>query len=837
MASSGGGGNGVVVVDRLEGARWNWEVMGICAGLAVMVFAVFGRTLWDGFVNYDDNFNVYRTPEVIAGITAHGIVWAFKTSQVGDWIPLTTLSHMLDCQVYGLHAWGHHLTNVLLHALAAMLMFLALRELTGRILRSGFVAAVFAIHPLRVESVAWVTERKDVLSGVFFMLTLLAYVSYTRRPESKLRYWRMAGLLVLGLLSKAMLVTAPFVLLLLDWWPLKRMEGGQGWRGVARLAVEKIPLILISAVFAVVQMVADREAVITVGNIPVSERVANAVVSYAAYLWQTVWPVDMAVLYPHPGGNIGVWELTLALGTLGAVSAGAIVWRKSEPWLLMGWLWYLGMLVPVIGVVQTGVLARADRYTYLPMIGVYVAGTWAVADRAERRRNYRMILAGVAAAALCVLMVLAWNQASYWHDSETLWSHTLAVTRGNYIAHNERGTERLDQGRTEEAVEDFRESLRINPIQAVLHYDMGSVLAQTGHNNEAIEEYREALRLEPGMASANVNLGNALMQAGKIDEAIAEYREALISEPTLANAHASLGMALAETRHVHEAIAEYREALRLDPTLAAANVTLGNVLLQTGKTDEAIEEFKEALSKNPALETAHFNLANALAQRGMPMEAIAEYVTAVRLRPGNTDARYNLANTLLATGQTGAAISEYEDLLKLKPDFAPGHGNLGAALMQEKRIDEAIAQLREAVELDPAYADARCNLGDALLLVGKAADGGIELEKALQARPGSPAIENTLAWFLATAPEVSLRDGARAVKLAGQATEATGGNNPAILRTLAAAYAEAGQFTDATSTAQKALELAEVQNNDGVAEALRRELPLYHAGHRYGAER
>jgi hypothetical protein len=399
-----------------------WLTIGICLSLIVLVWLVFGQTLWHDFINYDDPRYVYENTTITSGLSISGIAWAFTHIHSMNWHPLTTISHMLDCQLYGLKAGWHHFTNVLLHTIAVILLFIALHQMTGAFWRSGFVAALFAIHPLRVESVAWIAERKDVLSGLFFMLTLLAYVYYVRLPQVR-RYLIVVFVFACGLMSKPMLVTLPFVLLLLDSWPLERIKG-HVWNRV----LEKVPLIALSAVSSIATFLAQKGAVGWTEELPILERINNAVVSYVLYIWQMLWPVNLAVFYPHPENRLRLWEVIASLRLLICVTAIAITLRKRRPYLITGWLWYLGMLVPVIGLVQVGWQGRADRYTYLPQIGLYIAVTWSVADLTALWRHQRTILSAAALLTILVLSWCAWGQTWYWRDSETLFKHALAVT-------------------------------------------------------------------------------------------------------------------------------------------------------------------------------------------------------------------------------------------------------------------------------------------------------------------------------------------------------------------------------------------------------------------------
>jgi hypothetical protein len=396
----------------------------------VLTWIVFGQTLRYDFVYYDDPSYVYENPKITGGLNVASIVWAFTHIHSLNWHPLTTITHMLDCQLYGLRAGGHHFTNVLLHTIGVVLLFIVLQQMTGALWRSAFVAAVFAIHPLHVESVAWVSERKDVLSGVFFMLTLLAYVHYARAP-SIWRYLTMVFVFGLGLMSKAMLVTLPFVLLLLDYWPLGRIENGRSpvRRQLVRLVFEKILLMELSVVSSVVTFLAQRVATTSIGEQypPILSQINYNLVSYVFYVWQMFWPVNLQRIYDQLE-NRPLWEGTLAATVLVGITIAATILRKNAPYLIMGWLWYLGMLVPVTGL-GLGGLAHADRYTYLPQIGLYVAGTWAVVDLTASWRCQRIVLGAAALLVIGVLSWKAWIQTSYWRDTETLFHHAPSSYR------------------------------------------------------------------------------------------------------------------------------------------------------------------------------------------------------------------------------------------------------------------------------------------------------------------------------------------------------------------------------------------------------------------------
>jgi tetratricopeptide (TPR) repeat protein len=634
-----------------------WRAPMVCLVLAAVTFAVFGQTLAHEFVDIDDDVYVYDNPMVVRGLTLKGILWAFTHVHSANWHPLTWLSHMLDCQLYGLHPGGHHLTNVLLHTATVIALFLLLRQMTGALWRSAFVAAVFAIHPLRVESVAWVAERKDVLSGLFFMLTIGAYVSYARRPWSPVRYGLVVLLFAMGLMCKPMLVTLPVVLSLLDYWPLRRLE--QPGK-LSRLMLEKLPLLALSAAACVVTLLAQHGVIRSAGSLSLPLRFGNALVACMVYPGQMIWPRGLAVLYPYPRHGLPPLELMLA-GTLLAGLSAVTVWqRQKQPWLLMGWVWYLVMLLPVVGIIQVGIQAHADRYTYLPEIGIYVAVTWLAAEWGAKWHTSCVVMGGLMAGVIAMLMVCAWRQGAYWKNSKTLWTHTIACTVDNDAA----------------------------------YFNLGVNLYQEGRVDEAISNYEAALQIRPDSAMAHSNLGSALLEKGKVDEAITQFQDALRINPRSPNIHNNFGTALYQKGRVNEAIGEFRKALQIDPN--------------------------------------------------------------------NAGFHFNLARTLVQSGGVADAINQYQTVL----------------------------------QIDPAHVDG----------------------------------QNDLAWLLATCSEASLRNGSTAVKLAEQANHLTGGENPVILHTLAAAFAEAGRFSEAVETAQHAFRLAGAQSRPKLAGALQSEMELYKSG-------
>jgi len=554
-----------------------------------MTWAVFGQTRGYDFVNYDDRVYVAENPQIQAGLTWQNVIWAFTHVHSNNWHPLTTMSHMFDCQFFGLNPGAHHLVNVALHIANVVLLFLLLQQLTASVWSSAFVAALFAIHPLHVESVAWVSERKDVLSGLFFFLTVFAYLRYTRKPGIA-RYITMSIFFVCGLLSKPMLVTLPAILLLLDYWPLGRFRRST----VTNLVLEKIPLLVLSIGSAIATLIAQRGAIVEIEHFPLSWRAANALSVYLIYIWQMIWPAKLATIYPHPG-RLPVWETIGAGALLGLITIAVLFARKQRPYLMSGWLWYLIMLVPVIGLVQVGSQGHADRYTYLPQIGLYIAVTWSIVDVSKSVR-YRYPAFAVAGSVIIALF--AWRasiQTAYWHDSERLWNRTLAVTKQNDVAHFMFGQFLLKTHRLAEAIAQFQIVLIKNPFDPYANFQIGSAFVQEGEFDAAAEHFERTLKVQPENTDAETNLANTLLESGHLDEAVEHYRNVVGRESSSALVHYNLAVCLHQLGQLPEAIAHYKEALRIEPGYPDADRLLERALLQKRQLDEA----KLHLEKQP----------------------------------------------------------------------------------------------------------------------------------------------------------------------------------------------------------------------------------------------
>lgn len=634
----------------------------ICVVLAVLVWIVFGQTLKHDFINYDDGDYVNANPRIMNGVTLAGIGWAFTHVHSANWHPLTTISHMLDCQLYGLQAWGHHLTNVLLHTAATIFCFMALWELTRARWPSAFVAAVFAIHPLHVESVAWIAERKDVLSGLFFMLTLWAYARYVRGSSpSSGRYASAIVFFGLGLMCKPTLVTTPFVLLLLDYWPLRRFGlpsqtdaadsqdddvPSAGLLPVKRfrdLLIEKIPFFALSAASCLATVLAQGKAVATIRQFTFEARITNAMVSYVSYVAQMFWPVRLSLFYPYPEGGIAMTQVLAAALGLAIVSVVFFIWRSRSPFLWTGWLWFLGMLIPMIGLVQVGSQARADRYTYLAQVGLYILVTWSVLELLSNwRSGGRRALAVLAVLIVTALTASSYVQTSFWRNSETIWRESLANTYNNYAAHSNLGNALMAQERLDEAVVQFQQALAIYPDYPDAINNLGSALLKREQLDEAVVQFRRVLVLDADHLAANNNLGNALMKKGQLDEAALLFRKAIAIDPDCSEAHTNLGYVLASKGNYSDAIASYRAAVRIRSNYAIAHNNLAVSLTSVGNKDEAIEQFNEALRLDGSYQDAHCNVASLLLGIGRRDEAIAHLREALRLKPDDQQVQAQL---------------------------------------------------------------------------------------------------------------------------------------------------------------------------------------------------
>ena len=614
--------------------------------LTVATLAAFWQVNQHDFISLDDPVYVTENSNIQSGITLDGLRWAFGTTYAEFWHPLTWLSLMFDYQLHGLNAGGYHLTNLILHIMSTLLLFWLFNRMTGAIWRSAFVAALFALHPLHVESVAWIAERKDVLSAFFWMLTLCLYVYYTEKPVIR-RYLLVLLCFACGLMSKSMVVTLPIVMILLDFWPLGRLHSQKIWinlpdvvpvstnhgrqktklkkgalkknisppkdqklsetkvAGIIPLwqLLEKMPFFILSAVFAIITLYAQHKPYAK--EFSLGSRIANAPVSFVTYLAQTFWPHDLAVFYPF-SDQLPVWQVMGAVLLILVISVAVIVMVNRLPYLFVGWLWYAITLLPVIGIVQVGKHAMADRYTYLPLIGIGIMLAWGIPFLIKREEIRKIILFPAGVVSIVILSFLTWEQCGYWKNSITLYERALKVTENNDLAHYNLADALDKQGKVEEAIVHYREAIAINPYHDRAHCNLGVVLVTQGKSEEAIAHYHAALKIRPDDDDVHYNLAKALKEQGKLEEAIVHYRETLRINPYYIKAHNNLAIILYDQNKHDEAIYHFRQSLQIKPNNPDTHFNLGIALAlgNKGNLNEAIEHFREAIYLNPNYEEA-----------------------------------------------------------------------------------------------------------------------------------------------------------------------------------------------------------------------------------------
>jgi tetratricopeptide (TPR) repeat protein len=642
----------------------HWRIPLICLGLIALVFAIYGQTLGFGFVNLDDNLYVTANAHVLGGLSWANLKWAFvaglgsQTEGTDYWMPLSLLSHMADVQCFGLWAGGHHLVNVVLFATCAVLLFLIFRSMTGALWKSAAVAAIWAVHPLRVESVAWISERKDLLGGLFFLLCVAAYLRFARKPSVRC-YLLLVLLFILGLMSKPILVTLPVVLLLLDGWPLGRLSGSKEFLG---RIWEKLPLFALSLMSCLMTLFTQKQAFDPNGQPPLLFRAAHAITSVTIYLGKTIWPVDLAAYYPIPSEGWTMVQVTLSLILLGSITALAIRVAKRFPYVTIGWFWYLVMVTPVSGIVQAGDQAYADRFTLLPQIGILMALVWMAADWAKENRRKRLLL-GIGALLLVITLgITSHRQTSYWRDSISLMGRAISVTDLNALAHDNLGDAYRAAGRLDEALHEYQLSIAMKPASATTEYNLGTILAQQGLASEAEDHFQKALALNPRLAEAHNNFGDLLKQEGRLADAAGQIQMALEINPSLPEALSNLAGVMALQGRMDESLSYFRKARDLDPSIAEIHNILGTLLLQKGIQGEAIAEFEQAVALQPMNATYANNLAATLVTIGNPglrdiPRAIRLAVKATELSGGDPAVLRTLAVAYARDRQSTKAIT------------------------------------------------------------------------------------------------------------------------------------------------------------------------------------
>ena len=614
----------------------------ICLILATAILIVYWQVRHYEFIYLDDYLYVVDNHNLQNAFIFKGFTWAFTTLHAGFWQPLTWLSLMLDYTLYGMNAGGYHWTNVLFHIANSILVFLVLKQMTGARWQSGVVAALFALHPLHVESVAWVTERKDVLSGFFWMLTMGMYAFYVQRPAIS-RYLLVLLVFTLGLMTKPMLVTLPFVLLLLDYWPLKRIR-----ITISRLVLEKIPFIVLSILVNVATFYAQRHAggLSSLDVIPLHLRIANVLNSYVSYIEKMVWPHNLAIFYPYSDVAQPLWQIILFGLFILFVGSIVVYMLRGYPYLAVGWFWYLGTLVPVSGIVQTGGQAMADRFTYIPLLGLFIMIAWGIPDLIKTWHYRKEFISIMTGTILVILTICTWLQLQHWQNNRTIFKNALNVTKNNYVAHSNMGSVLLKERRFNEAIVHFAETIRIKPDDVEACNNLGYAYIFQGDLDRATFYFLEATRIKPGHVKANNNLGHVFLKQKRFNEAINRYREVLRIEPENAMTHNHIGLAYAYQGDLDMATFYFLEAIRLKPDYADAHNNLGNLFLSQKKFEAAQKQFQEALLFKPDFATAHYNMGLVLIQSGDIAGAIQRFRQVLRIDPDNERAKIYLSKAL-----------------------------------------------------------------------------------------------------------------------------------------------------------------------------------------------
>lgn len=789
-------------------SRW----AGAAAGLIAMIWCGFGPVLQNDFIGYDDPSYVTENPFVTGGLTGPGIKWAFTAMHSSNWHPLTWLSHMLDCQWFGLNPAAHHAMNLFWHTANTLLVLGLLNQLTKKFWPSAFIAAVFAIHPMHVESVAWVAERKDVLATFFGLLTLMAYARYTKasgqRPEAIGRgegreagggkgwYALALGLFACGLMSKPMLVTWPFLMLLLDFWPLGRFTTSEGKKWVA-VGLEKIPflILVIASCWITVLAQARDGSVAPTGDISLPQRILNAGLGYAWYAWKFVWPVDLAIIYPlfphrAVGTTVGAVVFLVTATALGLRQA------KTKPYLVTGWFWFLGTLVPVIGLVQVGMQSYANRYSYFPYLGLSLAVIWGLGERGNNSRLGRRILAGAAGAALLASLALTRQQVKLWKNSATLFQEAVRVVPDNYVALN----------------------------------NLAQILTQQGQFDRAIDYSQQAIKAAPRFVEAWNNLGCAYLGQRDNERARAAFQAAAEFRPTDPHTWNNLGTTCHQSGDFTNAIAYYRKAVALDATYADAYYNLGNSLAALGQRAEAVSNYERAIEISPGMVNAHLNLGFERQRLGQAAAAASAFEAALKWKPDFANAHYGLATLAATQNDPGAETTHLRAFLKQQPQHPEARLRLVKALLAQGQAEAAVEEASAALRFHPTNAVAFYFRAVAHEQLGQAAEAITDYDRALQWQPDYPEALNNLAWQHAASADPKLRDGKKAVQLATRACELTQYQEALLIGTLAAAQAEAGQFPEAVATAERARDRATASGQPEIAQKNAELRELYRSG-------
>ncbi|MDP2984687.1 MAG: tetratricopeptide repeat protein [Candidatus Latescibacter sp.] len=712
------------------------QTIGLIFVLILGTLVVYGQVHNYYFINIDDDTYVYENVNVKSGLNPQSIINSF-TSTHGSclWIPVTWLSLIVDYELFGLNPGGYHLTNVLFHIINTLLLFAFFRKTTGNTWRSAFVAALFALHPLHVESVAWITERKDVLSIFFMMMALYMYSKYVERPSLR-KYVPVIVLFSLGIMAKPMIITFPVLLLLLDFWPFGRFNGGgkvtlknSKFMKVAkvtinRIFIEKIPFFMISAIVFIVTLVVAKggNALISLDSLSLPQRLQEAVLSYALYIGKMIVPRHLAFFYPYRSEAVPLWEVSCAGLLLMGITVLVIRLSRRFPWYPFGWFWYLVSLLPVIGIFQAGEQSMADRFTYMPLIGLFVMGVWGVSDSIHNWGQKKLILSMLMMVIIFIYGTITWVQVKHWKDTYSLLSHALTVTSKNYLAHQYIGYYYARHGKIEDAFTHFNEALKIDPSFARIHNDLGALLTRIGKYDEALAHFREALRLDPNYAEVHDNIGILYAGQGKTNEALMHYNEALKLKPNNDKVLNHIGILWYNFGNNDKALGYYNEALRLNPNYAEAHDNIGILYDSQGKTNEALMHYNKALKLDPNNDKVLKDIGILWYNIGNIDKALMYYNEALKLNPGNADTHKSIGIILYKEGKNNEAFSHFSEALQINPNIAEAYFYMGNILVQQEKYEEAIIRFKDAIRLKPDLVDARTNLAYIYKRLGKIDD-------------------------------------------------------------------------------------------------------------------
>jgi tetratricopeptide (TPR) repeat protein len=642
--------------------------------LAAITFAVYWQVHNFEFTNYDDDKYVYDNVHISSGLTPSNIAWVFTHAHVGNWHPLTGLSHILDCQLFDLKAGRHHMVNLLFHIANTLLLLTVLRRMTGKIWQSAFVAALFAIHPLHVESVAWISERKDVLSTLFWILTIWAYFRYTEKHSTGW-YTLAIVLFAFGLMAKPMPVTLPFVLLLLDYWPLNRFELKSG-EHLRRCIQEKIPFFILSTVSSVITFTVQKNSgvVSEIEVLPLATRAANAVISYGKYIEKMFWPANLAAFYPYPDNQLQTWRVFAAAVLLIVITICVVRLATRHRYLPVGWFWFLGTLVPVIGIVQVGSQAMADRYTYVPLIGLFIIAAWGLPELFKSWRYRKIALASAALAILSALAICAWVQTSHWKNTISLFEHALKVTDRNYTAYIQLGNAYYAAGETEQAISAYGKAIEKNAGDSWAYYNRGNVYAGEDQYDRAIIDYSQAIERNPSDADFYQARGTAYYGKGETDMALADYNKAIELDGEDAETYYDRGTVYLQAEKQFDlAIADYSKAIEINPKFADIYCNRGVAYYSKGEIDLAISDYNKAIEINPEYADAYNNRGNAYSLKKQFDIAIFDYDTAIELNPELVESYWGKASTCEHAGRKAEAIEAYKDFIQHAPHRYANH--------------------------------------------------------------------------------------------------------------------------------------------------------------------